>query len=175
VTGFEFIAVFFVATVVGLIVSFAVANAAQRKGRSWAAFFWLSFLVNWLIMAIIVAVIAPLESSSSKGRRPCPRCAEPISVQASLCKHCGTEVEPMPLPQLNQPTLQSRGLFVAGIATSCLGFFWIVIYYLSAAKYPFGAATALDLQNWNILLGLLMLAGGVVSMAISTEKTSAKK
>lgn len=42
-----------------------IANAAQRKGRSWAAFYWLSVLAGWLIMAIVVAAIAPVEGKAA--------------------------------------------------------------------------------------------------------------
>jgi hypothetical protein len=36
-----------------------IGKAARRKGRSFHAFFWLSLLVNPLLMAIVVAAISP--------------------------------------------------------------------------------------------------------------------
>ena len=34
-----------------------IADSAQKKGRSWAAFFWLSLLVSPILMGIITASI----------------------------------------------------------------------------------------------------------------------
>ena len=33
------------------------------------------------------------------------------------------------------------------------GLAWILIFYISSASYPLGAATPIDLSNWNILVG----------------------
>jgi hypothetical protein len=33
------------------------------------------------------------------------------------------------------------------------GLAWILIFYISSARYPLGAATPIDLSNWNILVG----------------------
>jgi hypothetical protein len=34
-----------------------------------------------------------------------------------------------------------------------LGLIWIITYYVTSAQFPLGAATPLNLQNWNILIG----------------------
>jgi hypothetical protein len=34
-----------------------------------------------------------------------------------------------------------------------LGLFWIITYYVTSAQFPLGAATPLNLENWNILIG----------------------
>jgi hypothetical protein len=34
-----------------------------------------------------------------------------------------------------------------------LGLLWIITYYVTSAQFPLGAATPLNLQNWNILIG----------------------
>ena len=34
-----------------------------------------------------------------------------------------------------------------------LGLIWILVFYISSARYPLGSATPLDLSNWNILIG----------------------
>lgn len=44
-------------SVVLLIVAAIVANVAHKKARSWAAFFWLSILINPLLVGLIVAII----------------------------------------------------------------------------------------------------------------------
>jgi hypothetical protein len=34
-----------------------------------------------------------------------------------------------------------------------VGLLWIITYYVTSAEFPLGAATPLNLQNWNILIG----------------------
>ena len=87
-----------VSLVIHLIISGMVARAAMRKGRSYAAFFWLSFFFSWIIMSIIVATMQPISSAqytTGSDTRKCPRCAEWISTEATLCKHCRSEVVPI--------------------------------------------------------------------------------
>lgn len=101
-------AVWFIFVIVAIVVNFFIASliakAAEEKGRSFNAFFWLSFLFSWLIMAIVLALLPPLNqevisnnSSLGEGRalRECPKCAEPILAKASFCKHCRNEVLPL--------------------------------------------------------------------------------
>ena len=33
------------------------------------------------------------------------------------------------------------------------GLIWILIFYISSARYPLGVATPINLGNWNILVG----------------------
>lgn len=42
-----------------------IADLAKSKGRSWAAFFWLSILFSPLIMWIIAATVSPLPGSAA--------------------------------------------------------------------------------------------------------------
>ena len=37
------------------------------------------------------------ETIAARELRDCPYCAEPIKRQAKLCRHCGKEVEPVPI------------------------------------------------------------------------------
>lgn len=57
---------FVVSLVLGIyaLIGGFVGKAARRKGRSFHAFFWLSLLVNPLIMAIVVAAISPATPSN---------------------------------------------------------------------------------------------------------------
>lgn len=86
-----------VAALLGLITAFI----AQSKGRSFAGWWVYGFLL--FIVAIIHVLIIPsvkehqLTNISSDESRDCPYCAEPIKRQASKCKHCGSDVEPLPI------------------------------------------------------------------------------
>ena len=86
-----------------IFLSHVIGKAAERRGRNYWAFFWLSFLVSWVIMGIIVAVLPyDHEHSTSKNRSnptapasdktACPFCAEDVKVQALVCKHCGRDI-----------------------------------------------------------------------------------
>jgi hypothetical protein len=82
-----------------------VGYLAAKRGRSAVAYFWLSFLLTFVI-GLIVLLIQTSGSQQVKrdyqnpnfgfldGERAakCPKCAEWIKVEASVCKHCGHEV-----------------------------------------------------------------------------------
>lgn len=42
------------------------------------------------------------------------------------------------------------------------GLLWILVFYISSARYPLGSATPLDLSNWNILIGFGIAMVGFV-------------
>ena len=52
------------------LLSWAIANKAEKAGRSWAAFFWLSALVSPIIMGIIAVTLKPLDSPASQADLP---------------------------------------------------------------------------------------------------------
>ena len=43
-----------------------------------------------------------------------------------------------------------------------VGLFWIITYYVTSAQFPLGAATPLNLSNWNILIGFGIAMVGFV-------------
>ena len=56
---------------ISLAFSILIADTAKRKGRSWAAFFWLSVLVSPVIMGIIVASLGrPNDRDPAESREP---------------------------------------------------------------------------------------------------------
>lgn len=76
-----FIGRFFTLAIPALIVGFlfallamVIANRAEKSGRSWIAFFWLSALVSPVIMGIIAVTLKPLDSPNglSTGEAPQP-------------------------------------------------------------------------------------------------------
>lgn len=93
--------IFWLAVIANVVISFAVANAAQKKGRSWGAFFALSLFVSWLIMAIIVAAIAPISSTSNPAKEKpnvsgatekCRSCAFDNKSGELNCAVCGSSL-----------------------------------------------------------------------------------
>lgn len=85
--------------VINLILSFVVANIAVEKGRSYAGFFWLSFLLSFLIGLLVVLASQPITKNQlgdvdSRLLVKCPMCAEQILAEAKVCKHCGRDVVP---------------------------------------------------------------------------------
>ena len=163
-----FVGIWAVAFVINLIASIFVANFASRKGRSWAAFFWLSLLFSVVIMAIIVAVMNESPSNTTGPTRDCPECAEKISTKAKLCKHCQSKVTPLPDSEpgsSNENLGKTNGfLKLLGTGLIALGVLWIATYYVTTAQFPFGAASPINLGNLNILLGLLVAITGVVAL-----------
>jgi hypothetical protein len=134
------------ALTMNVLIGILIANAAQRKGRSWAAFFWLSLVAGWLIMAIVVAAIAPLSPNT-----------------------------PIANPVRAAPKEPNAATLPLGTAFLGLGVFWIIVYYLSEAQFPLGAATSpFDLQNWNILIGLLFVIIGFVLTSVGLTGKSRK-
>jgi len=145
-----------------------VANFAVRKGRSWAAFFWLSLLFSVVIMAIIVAVMNDSPSVTTGLTRDCPECAEKISARAKLCKHCQSKVTPLPDAESvtwhGSPGKANGFLKLVGSGLIALGVLWIATYYITSAQYPLGAAGPINLGNLNILLGFVVVITGVVAL-----------
>jgi O-antigen/teichoic acid export membrane protein len=84
-----------VAAVMSLVAWIAalIANQAALKGRSWASFFMLSIFFPF-IMWIVVSVMTTDQSQPISGTKKCPKCAEYVKAEATLCKHCGSAIRP---------------------------------------------------------------------------------
>jgi hypothetical protein len=68
-----------------------IANQAALKGRNWSSFFVLSLFFPF-IMWIVVSVMTTDQSQPISGTKKCPKCAEYVKVEATLCKHCGSTI-----------------------------------------------------------------------------------
>lgn len=87
----------FVGGAIGLmfaVIASLIGGQAERKGRSWSQFFWLSMLITPLLTWLIVATIQS-DGTQTGETRKCPACAELIKAEARVCKHCSTAVEPL--------------------------------------------------------------------------------
>jgi hypothetical protein len=80
----------------GLILALPIAVIAY--GVSIKGILVSSYLRRgWEEVSDPAATIGGNASVSSNGLRDCPFCAEQIKVQAIKCKHCGSDVEPIPV------------------------------------------------------------------------------
>lgn len=168
-------AIFFFTNVV---LSFFVANAASKKGRNWAAFFWLSFLFSWVIMAIAVAVMSPSTPANKDASRLCPKCAEPVSVKAQLCKHCHSEITPINESRPDSasatagesvsvaPESANLGIRYLSLSLVGIGLLWIITYYATSGQLPIES-----LGNWNIMLGFFFSVLGFVASLAGRART----
>jgi hypothetical protein len=48
----------------------------------------LSFFIMW----IVVSVMTTDQSQPISGTKKCPKCAEYVKAEATLCKHCGSSI-----------------------------------------------------------------------------------
>jgi phosphotransferase system glucose/maltose/N-acetylglucosamine-specific IIC component len=81
-----------------LIFAILVGVYASNKGRSGIGFFLLAVITSPLIGFIIALVVSPNtkvaeEKALSSGEmKKCPHCAELVKVEATICKHCQSEL-----------------------------------------------------------------------------------
>ena len=91
-----------------VVFSIVAAGIANNKNRNAYGVFFLSLVLSPLI-GIIVALVMKSGDEIAKDRakrgepsaeyRKCPFCAEAVRTEAVKCKHCGSALEPAPLPQ----------------------------------------------------------------------------
>lgn len=82
------------------IFSMAIANSKGRSGCGWFIIGCLFGPFGLLVAVLPSATQNAIEQANLTGRsaeyRKCPFCAEPIKREAIKCKHCGSEVKPLP-------------------------------------------------------------------------------
>lgn len=79
------------------IASIIVGIAAGKRGRGSGNWFILSLIISPLLSALLLLVQPDLSKDAGATIDPvrkCPKCAETILAAASVCKHCGHDVEP---------------------------------------------------------------------------------
>ena len=81
-----------------IVMAFIVAIVGASKGRNGALWFLYGFLI-WPVALIHGLCLsktreAELEDAADAGRRPCPKCAELILREATICRFCGSDVTP---------------------------------------------------------------------------------
>jgi zinc-ribbon domain len=78
-----------------------VAIAAHKRNRSGFGWFLLSAVVSPLVAGLALVAVGRHDGPSSTMRK-CPACAELVKREANICKHCGSELQPMPQHQKSQ-------------------------------------------------------------------------
>jgi hypothetical protein len=73
------------------------AMIAVSRGRSGCA--WLLLGVIFGPFGFAVALLPKIENDPKESLAKCPFCAELVKPEAVKCKHCGSELTPVPKPQ----------------------------------------------------------------------------
>lgn len=90
-----------IAAVIGVI----PAAIAHRKGHSFGK--WWLFGVALFILALPLSITL---KPSRIGERQCPSCAEWISAEAKVCKHCGRDAHQPPAGWYPNPNPGGEGM-----------------------------------------------------------------
>ena len=96
---------FVIILIVNGLLAFIPAYIAREKGRSFVAFWWLSFATT-VVIGLIAVLAMPQLSADQMAQRDieprfdgvprelqCPFCAEFVKSEAKICKYCGKDVE----------------------------------------------------------------------------------
>ena len=70
----------------------------------------ISFLLTALVLFALVAAVkkAGVGNFRAQGQRECPFCKEFVAIDAIVCKHCTSEIDPVLLDEEDIPLLEKR-------------------------------------------------------------------
>lgn len=174
--------------IINLLLSFVVAKVASDRGRSFAGFFWLSFLLSFLI-GLLVALLSPpitaspVEYVDKRMLVKCPKCAEPILAEASVCKHCQRDVEPQLelVAQVHEAdrirAIENRQRAIASMRSTSIAIS-VFMFLFSAVLLLMGiTAFAVSLATGGkivgaviVLLGIGLLTWGIIKLRRMPKK-----
>lgn len=81
-------------SVLGLLVIWVLCLVASAHGGQWL---WFGLGLIFPPLALVGALLPPKPASKGgrKRYRQCPACAEHVRKQATVCRYCGAQLEPM--------------------------------------------------------------------------------
>lgn len=85
-----------------VIFALVIATGASSRGRSGVGWFLVACLISPLLAGILLLFL-PVRSQAmqlqvqviDKDRYACPNCAEAVKIDANVCIHCGTSLDPV--------------------------------------------------------------------------------
>jgi hypothetical protein len=145
-----------------------VGIVADKKGRSFAAFFFLSLVFSFLVGILVILAMPQGEGGSAAvGRVECLFCKEQINARAVVCKHCGKDVDPQPEVATTITMAQrdrTRGArLIIGIILCLFGLVLVLPALFSFSAYSIAP----------ILMGLIPLGFGVWNIVRSVKDARA--
>lgn len=153
-----------------IFLSGIVAYVAQTKRRSPWAFFLLSFFLSFLVGIIVVLAIAP-GNRARKGEvlAKCPFCKEEINALATVCKHCGKDVEPQnalieDAEDAKRDTARGTKMII-GILLTILGLVFLIPNVISGFQ-------GIGINGWwfvGLFFALGLVASGILYIAIAVK------
>jgi len=99
---------------IALVIACIPAAIAQRKGRQFGLWYLYGLLLFPIALIHSLAASKSIEGLEQQvletGKyRKCPSCAELVKLEANICKHCRSDLEPLPASvQLKAPTAKER-------------------------------------------------------------------
>jgi hypothetical protein len=73
-----------------------------------------------------------------------------------FCRTC--DIEALPIN-----SKQEGSVMIVPFSLIFIGLLWIFIFFISSGRYPLGAATPIDISNWNLIIGFGLFAIGFAS------------
>jgi hypothetical protein len=75
-----------------LVIGLIPAMIAYSKGRNFLL--WYVYGVALFLIALVHALLLKPDLLATGEFRKCPSCAEPIKVEAKVCRYCGRDAPP---------------------------------------------------------------------------------
>jgi len=130
--------------VLAIFLGIIPAAIASKKGRSFML--WWFYGAMLFIVALPMAIfMKPLSNASQpvNGMRKCPKCAEYVQAEATICKHCKSELVPLTDSEKKQMIKQAKKAnhvpgWLVLVTFGCVGVF--IWFMASGGNSPTGSS-----------------------------------